>query len=71
MYSVPWETPTPHIAVMYVTRLIDPRDGHPLVVGGEGVQSVHEPRVRGVHVAVGQHQVDVLLVLPLDPRALL
>lgn len=50
---------------------VDPGDGHPLVVGGERVQRVHEARVRAVRVVVGEHQVDVLLVLALDAGAVL
>lgn len=49
--------------------LVYPGDGHPLVVGGERVQRVHEARVRGVRVVVRYGEVDVLLVLALDASA--
>jgi len=51
-------------------RLVDPVDGHPLMLGAEFLDGSTQLVVRFVHVVVDNHLVEVLLVLALDARAL-
>jgi len=50
--------------------LVDPVDGHPLMLGAQLLDGSAQLVVRLIHVVVDQHLVEVLLVLALDPTAL-
>lgn len=52
-------------------ELVNPRDGHPLVLIGEDLERFDHFAERGVRVFVDDDLVEIFLVRPLDARALL
>lgn len=56
---------------MTLAILVNPADWHPLVVGGQRMQGVHDFRVRGVSVIVCDIEIYVFFMLSVNAGAVL
>lgn len=60
-----------HLLLHHDTHLINPIDGHELLLVGQVLQRLDDLSERGIRIVINQNQVKVLFIFPLQQSALL